>query len=187
MKNATSFCCSPIWQKNIRRVIGILGFGYFAAIAIARAVDGNLTVKNLHGISGELSLAEQDERNEVLKQIKLVDVSDDNPSFPELIELINAQLYAHKKGFQIVVHVDPTSKSWWEAAKKLRLSEVVDFRGKDAAARKDFLKNANAFDIIRIIGENWGTPGPLQFHSKMVLSPKYGSVPYSLKEHLPDK
>lgn len=157
------------------------------ALVSAATTFAELAVSDLEQLGPTVSSNVQGERVRLLKGLRLPATKNSDPTFAELIELVNKQLNAKKAAFHIAVHVNKRASAWWEAAKKMTLSESYEMRSADAKKRSEYLQAASAWDIVNLVSLSWGTPDPLFFKSAIILSPEVGSLPTTLKEHQPER
>lgn len=149
------------------------------------ACFADLAVSDLNQLGAIIPSSGREERVHLLKDLRLPATKNLDPTFSELLELVNRQLAAKKAAFRISVHVNQGALAWWEAARKMTLSESYEMRSANAEKRRDYLQAASGWDIVNLVSLGWGTPDPLFFKTAIVLSPEVGALPSTLKEHLP--
>lgn len=143
------------------------------------------TVSDLNQLGRIIPSSLREKRVGLLKKTRLPATRNSNPTFPEMLELVNEELAAQKAAFRLSVHVGKGSEAWWKEARKMTLSESYEMRSADAPSRRKYLTTASGWDIVKLVSLGWGTPDPLFFKSALTLSSEVGSLPETLKEHLP--
>lgn len=143
------------------------------------------TVSDLNQLGRMIPSSLREERVRLLKDVRLPATKNLDPTFPELLELVNEQLAARKMAFRLSVHISKGAEAWWKAARKMTLSESYEMRSADAKGRRKYLTTVSGWDIVKLVSLGWGTPDPLFFDSAIILSPEVGGLPGTLKEHLP--
>lgn len=171
-------------QRFLKRVLLLFCWLYGSLGSVCGELD---VTANLDQYGKAITLALRDERIRVLKELRVSPTKSSNPTFSELLELINERLAAKKLGYRIVVHVSEKTKLWWEAARAMTLSESNEMLSADAAARHEYLRTASCWDIAMLVGLNCGMPDAMFVDSAVIFSPEKGSLPYTLKEHIPPR
>lgn len=113
-----------------------------------------------------------------LQHLRLDSITDSDPTFEQLIDMINLRLAGAKSHSRFAIHVANDRKKFWQIVRKTKMSSLDPARFATKRSRIEFLSTASIWDIVTDVGLRVAYGSPMFFGNTIVLSDSVGGGDY---------